>query len=140
MSAPKSSREMLYLLAGSEPERKIDLLLSLTRITSEPTIAALKLHYTTGLDAERCAARHRIELSNLMRAQTTLNSIMGVIEAIKELDWEKHLAKLAAANARIAELEQLVSSAANYLYAIGMNEELEQQLSAAISDSKEKAA
>ncbi|MCT8871593.1 hypothetical protein KXJ80_10185 [Shewanella xiamenensis] len=131
---------MLYLLAGSEPERKIDLLLSLTRITSEPTIAALKLHYTTGLDAERCAARHRIELSNLMRAQTTLNSIMGVIEAIKELDWEKHLAKLAAANARIAELEQLVSSAANYLYAIGMNEELEQQLSAAISDSKEKAA
>ena len=133
-------REMLYLLAGSESERKLDLLLSLTRITSEPTIAALKLHYTTGLDPERCAARHRIELSNLMRAQTTLNSTMGVVEAIKELDWEKHLAKLAAANARIAELEQLVSRAANYLYEIGMNEELEQQLSAAISNSKEHAA
>ncbi|WP_249553757.1 hypothetical protein [Shewanella sp. 10B] len=140
MSAPKSSREMLYLLAGCEPEPKLDLLLSLTRITSEPTIAALKLHYTTGLDAERCAARHRIELSNLMRAQTTLNSIMGVIEAIKELDWEKHLAKLATANTRITELEQLVSRAANYLYEIGMNEELEQQLSAAISNSKEHAA
>lgn len=75
-----------------------------------------------------------------MRAQTTLNSIMGVIEAIKELDWEKHLAKLAAANARITKLEQLVSRAANYLYEIGMNEELEQQLSAAISNSKEHAA
>ncbi|MCT8866270.1 hypothetical protein K5M78_02515 [Shewanella xiamenensis] len=109
---------MLYLLAGSEPERKLDLLLSLTRITSEPTIAALKLHYTTGLAEERCAARHFIELSNLNRAQSTLNSTMGVIEAIKELDWEKHLDKLAAANARITELEQLVSSAANYLYAI----------------------
>ena len=140
MSAHKSSREMLYLLAGSEPDRKLDLLLSLTRITSEPTIAALKLHFTTGLDAERCAARHFIELSNLTRAQTTLNSTMGIVEAIKELDWEKHLAKLAAANARITELEQLVSRAANYLYEIGMNEELEQQLSAAISNSQEHAA
>lgn len=140
MSAHKSSREMLYLLAGSEPERKLDLLLSLTRITSEPTIAALKLHYTTGLAEERCGARHFIELSNLNRAQSTINSTMGIVESIKEIDWEKHLAKLDAANARIAELEQLVSSAANYLYAIGMNEELEQQLSAAISDSKEQAA
>jgi len=110
MSAPKSSREMLYLLAGSEPERKLDLLLSLTRITSEPTIAALKLHYTTGLAEERCAARHFIELSNLMRAQNTLNSTMSVVEAIKEIDWEKHLAKLAAANARIAELEKTLAS------------------------------
>ncbi|MBW0298536.1 hypothetical protein B4P00_20330 [Shewanella xiamenensis] len=101
---------MLYLLAGSEPERKIDLLLSLTRITSEPTIAALKLHYTTGLDAERCSARHFIELSNLNRAQSTLNSIMGVIEAIKEIDLEKHLAKLAAANARITEIETQLAS------------------------------
>ncbi|WP_239642743.1 hypothetical protein [Shewanella sp. POL2] len=110
MTAPKSSREMLYLLAGCEPEPKLDLLLSLTRITSEPTIAALKLHYTTGLAEERCAARHRIELSNLMRAQTTLNSIMGVIEAIKELDWEKHLAKLAAANAQITQFEKQLAS------------------------------
>lgn len=103
-------REMLHLLAGSESERKLDLLLSLTRITSEPTIAALKLHYTTGLEPERCAARHFIELSNLMRAQTTLNNTMGVVEAIKEIDWEKHLAKLAAANVRIAELEKQLAS------------------------------
>lgn len=137
MSATKSSREMLYLLAGSEPEPKLDLLLSLTRITSEPTIAALKLHYTTGLDTERCAARHRIELSNLMRAQNTLNSIMGVIEAIKELDWEKHLDKLATANVRVIELEQLVSMAASSLEG---NELLKKHLSAAISNSQEHAA
>ncbi|MGE6315903.1 hypothetical protein ACQKC1_08955 [Shewanella baltica] len=106
---------MLHLLAGSESERKIDLLISLTRITSEPTIAALKLHYTTGLDLERCAARHFIELSNLMRAQSTLNNTMGVVEAIKEIDWEKHLAKLAAANVRIAQLEtQLETQLASY--------------------------
>ncbi|MGI2121955.1 hypothetical protein ACRN9J_07145 [Shewanella baltica] len=133
-SAP---REMLHLLAGSESERKLDLLLSLTRITSEPTIAALKLHYTTALEPERCAARHFIELSNLMRAQTTLNNTMGVVEAIKEIDWEKHLAKLAAANVRIVELEQLVSMAASYMNG---NELLEQHLRAAISDSKEHAA
>ncbi|MCS6204012.1 hypothetical protein G3447_04345 [Shewanella baltica] len=106
---------MIYLLAGSESERKLDLLLSLTRITSEPTIAAIKLHYTTGLEPERCAARHFIELSNLMRAQTTLNNTMGVVEAIKEIDWEKHQAKLAAANARIAQLEtQLETQLASY--------------------------
>ena len=110
MSAHKSSREMLYLLAGSEPEPKLDLLLSLTRITSEPTIAALKLHYTTDLDPERCAARHFIELSNFNRAQNTLNTTMGVVEAIKEIDWEKHLAKLAAANARITQLETQLAS------------------------------
>ena len=108
-------REMIYLLAGSESERKLDLLLSLTRIASEPTIADLKLHYTTGLEPERCAARHFIELSNLMRATTTLNNTMGVVEAIKEIDWEKHLAKLAAANARIAQLEtQLETELASY--------------------------
>jgi|GEM_PF-621941 len=130
-------REMIYLLAGSESERKLDLLLSLTRITSEPTIAAIKLHYTTGLEPERCAASHFIELSNLMRATTTLNNTMGVIEAIKEIDWEKHLAKLASANVRIVELEQLVSMAASYMNG---NELLEQHLRAAISDSKEHAA
>ncbi|MFB2734233.1 hypothetical protein [Shewanella mangrovisoli] len=137
MTAPKSSREMLYLLAGCEPEPKLDLLLSLTRITSEPTIAALKLHYTTGLDPERCAARHFIELSNLMRAQTTLNSTMGVIESIKELDWEKHLDKLATANVRIIELEQLVSMAASSLKG---SELLKKHLRDAISNSKEHAA
>ncbi|WP_240129201.1 hypothetical protein [Shewanella cutis] len=75
-----------------------------------------------------------------MRGQERLEEVAAIIESIKELDWEKHLAKLAAANARITELEQLVSRAANYLYEIGMNEELEQQLSAAISNSKEHAA
>ncbi|MGI2095513.1 hypothetical protein [Shewanella glacialipiscicola] len=103
-------REMLYLLAGSESERKIDSLLLLTRITSKPTIAALKLHYSTGLEEERCAARHVIELSNMLRAQTTLNNTMAIVEAIKEIDWEKHLAKLAAANARILELETQLAS------------------------------
>lgn len=73
-----ATREMLYLLAGSESERKLDLLLSLTRIASEPTIAALKLHYTTGLEPERCAARHFIELLNLMPKSNQLVKIRTV--------------------------------------------------------------
>ncbi|QYJ80517.1 adhesin biosynthesis transcription regulatory family protein [Shewanella acanthi] len=107
---------MLYLLPGSESEAKINALLSLTRITSEPTIEAMKLHLTTALEEERCAARHGIEPSNLNRNLGILNKTMATVETIKEMDWQRFitrnetrvkqlLAELAAANARIAELE-----------------------------------
>lgn len=134
---------MNLLIPGFESPERIELMLSLTKISSENLINALMLHYTvTYLESApwRAAIRHNVQLSNFVRGQERLEEVAAIVEKIKELDWEKYLAKLAAANARITELEQLVSSAANYLYAIGMNEELEQQLSAAISYSKEKAA
>ncbi|MGL6124627.1 MAG: hypothetical protein ACRC1W_16890 [Shewanella sp.] len=111
---------MNHLLPGFESKQRVTLLLSLTRISSPEVIAALTLHYTSALPAERAAARHGIELSNFMRGQKKLEQIAATVEAIKAIDWEKHLAKFSAANARIVELEQ--------------------QLSAAISDSKEPAA
>lgn len=53
---------MNYLLPGFESKRRIELLLSLTRISSPYVIAALTLHYTSALPAERAAARHGIEV------------------------------------------------------------------------------
>lgn len=106
---------MNRLLPGFESKQRIELLLSLTRITSPEVVAALTLHYSSALPAERAAARHHIALSNFMRGQTRLERVAATIESIKELDWEKHLAKLAAAKARIAQLEtQLETQLASY--------------------------
>ena len=80
---------MNYLLPGFESKRRIELLLSLTRISSPDVIAALTLHYTSALPAERAAARHGIEVSNFMRGQKKLEQIAAKVEAIKAIDWAK---------------------------------------------------
>lgn len=80
---------MYYLLPGFESKRRIELLLSLTRISSPDVIAALTLHYTSALPAERAAARHGIEVSNFMRGQKKLEQIAAKVEAIKAIDWAK---------------------------------------------------
>ncbi|MBU1477721.1 MAG: hypothetical protein KJ694_10145 [Gammaproteobacteria bacterium] len=77
------------LLPGFESQERVALLLSLTRISSPEVIAALTLHYTSALPAERAAARHGIELSNFMRGQKKLEQIAATVEAIKAIDWAK---------------------------------------------------
>lgn len=111
MSAPK--REMAYLMAGFESPKRIELMLSLTKISSENLIKALMFHYTvTYLESApwRAAIKHDVQLSNFVRGQERLEEVAAIVEAIKEIDWEKHLDKLAAANARIAELEKILAS------------------------------
>jgi hypothetical protein len=119
---------MNYLLPGFESINRIESILSLTRISSPEVIAALKLHYTTSLPAERCTARHKVKLSNFVRNQKKLEKTAAVIESVKAIDWEKHQAKLTAAEDRVTELEALIERASNYLNAIGMNEELEAEM------------
>lgn len=80
---------MNYLLPGFESKRRIELLISLTRISSPDVIAALTLHYTSALPAERASARHGIEVSNFMRGQKKLEQIAAKVEAIKAIDWAK---------------------------------------------------
>ncbi|MCU7976445.1 hypothetical protein L5M43_14480 [Shewanella sp. SW36] len=80
---------MNHLLPGFESQERVALLLSLTRISSPEVIAALTLHYTSALPAERAAARHGIELSNFMRGQKKLEQIAATVEAIKAIDWAK---------------------------------------------------
>lgn len=119
---------MNYLLPGFESINRIESILSLTRISSPEVIAALKLHYTTSLPAERCTARHKVELSNFVRNQKKLEKTAAVIESVKAIDWQKQMAKLSAAESRISELEDLVIRAADYLNASGINESLEAEM------------
>ncbi len=109
---------MNLLIAGFESPKRIELMLSLTKISSDNLIKALMLHYTvTYLESApwRAVIKHDVQLSNFVRGQERLEEVAATIEAIKEIDWEKHLAKLAAANARIAQLEtQLETQLASY--------------------------
>lgn len=86
---------MNYLLPGQEPAERLKLLLKLTKINSEPQIAALTEHYVNGLPTKRAAARFIIETSNLSRAQSKLEDVASIVEQIKELDWAIFNTKLA---------------------------------------------
>jgi hypothetical protein len=80
---------MKYLLPGFEAKKRLELLLSLTRIRSKDVIAALMDHYTTSLPAEQAAAEHNIALSNLVRNQKRLEAVAATVESIKVIDWAK---------------------------------------------------
>ena len=77
---------MNYLLPGGESLERMQLLLSLSQITSEDKIAALTEHYVNGLPIGRAAARFGTDKGNLSKAQSTLESITATVELIKELD------------------------------------------------------
>lgn len=82
---------MKYLLQGGERETRLTLLLSLTKISSKPTIQALRDHLQKdwlGLDEARAAVRNGIELSNFTRALNKLNEVAGIVEQIKADDWQ----------------------------------------------------
>ncbi|MGE6647976.1 hypothetical protein ACQKE0_01705 [Shewanella colwelliana] len=80
---------MNYLLPGQEPLTRMQLLIDLTKMSSQPQIQALIQHYVNGLPAERAAARHGIELSNFVRAQIRIEAVASIVEQIKEIDWQK---------------------------------------------------
>lgn len=80
---------MNYLLPGQEPLTPIQLLIDLTKMSSQPQIHALIQHDVNGLPAERAAARHRIELSNFVSAQPRLEAVASIVEQIKEIYWQK---------------------------------------------------
>ncbi len=80
---------MNYLLPGSEPAERMNLIIDGTNMTSKAQIGALLEHYVNGLPAARACARFGIELSNFERAQTRLEAEAARIERIKEIDWAR---------------------------------------------------
>jgi hypothetical protein len=80
---------MNYLLAGSEPAARVELLLSLTRINSEDVKAALRDHLVKGVSDSNAIAIHGITKSNFSRALKRLNEVAAIVEQIKDIDWEK---------------------------------------------------
>jgi len=65
---------MKFLTKGLESKNRINLLLQLTKIGSDNIKSALIDHLTKGLTENDAAM---------------LNGVVGVVEQVKELDWNK---------------------------------------------------
>jgi hypothetical protein len=81
---------MKFLTKGLEPEERINLLLQLTKIGSENIKSALIDHLTKGLTENDAAMLNDVSQQNFNRALKRLNAVVGVVEQVKELDWENY--------------------------------------------------
>lgn len=84
---------MKYLVSGLESKQRVELLLSLTKISSEALRDSIFDHLCVGHPEKDAAALNGVSQSNFNRAMTKLNDVAGIVEQIKELDWE-HLKSL----------------------------------------------
>lgn len=80
---------MKMLLRGMENKRRVELMLSLTRINSEPVVKAIFDHLVHGKTEEGAAAINMIQQQNFSWALIKLNKSAQVVEEIKVIDWEK---------------------------------------------------
>jgi hypothetical protein len=81
---------MKFLSKGLEPEPRVNLLLQLTRISSENIERALIDHLTKGLTENDAAMLNDVPQQNFSRALKRLNEVAGIVEQIKELDSNRH--------------------------------------------------
>jgi hypothetical protein len=79
---------MKFLTKGLEPEQRVNLLLQLTKIGSENIRSALVDHLAKGLTENDAAMLNDISQQNFNRALMRLNSVAGIVEEIKEVDWK----------------------------------------------------
>lgn len=80
---------MNYLLQGGESKERVDLLLSLTKISSEPIISAIHDYLVKGFDESDAVSLNSTTQSNFNRNMAILNKVAGTVESIKEIDWAK---------------------------------------------------
>jgi len=80
---------MKFLTKGLEPEERINLLLQLTKIGSENIKSALVDHLTKGLAENDAAMLNDVSQQNFNRALKRLNYVAGVVNQIKQVDWNK---------------------------------------------------
>lgn len=83
-SKAKNNRTKLgsYLLRGKEPEGKIDLLISLTSMTSETMLKNLKRYYCQGYDVPTLVELFNVSQSNFNRDASKLEEVAGIMEAL----------------------------------------------------------
>lgn len=77
---------MKYLFAGNQTPERLALLLSLTKISSEPIREGLEWHLVKSMNVENAAALAGVKTNNLVRAIDKLNTVAETVEQIKELD------------------------------------------------------
>jgi len=81
---------MKMLVRGLECQKRVDLLISLTRMSSETQKQAIIDHLVKGRSETQAAILNDVSQSNFNRAISRLNEIAGIVEEIKVIDW-KHL-------------------------------------------------
>jgi hypothetical protein len=81
---------MRHLIQGGESTERLELLLSLTSITSNDAKDALMEHLVRGIGAASAAALNGMTQSNFSRALKTVELVAATVERIKEIDW-RHL-------------------------------------------------
>lgn len=83
------TRKMRHVSVGSESLERLTLLLTMTGIRSESTLAALKDHLVNGVDLTTASVLNGVTKSNLERDIDKVNDVAAFVAAIEELDWEK---------------------------------------------------
>ncbi|RAK01652.1 PapB/FocB family fimbrial expression transcriptional regulator [Aliidiomarina maris] len=78
---------MKYLLAGKQSPDRFELLLSLTKISSESVVSALRDYLVVGHSEVAAALINQVSSSNFNRALNKMNDVAKTVEHIKELDW-----------------------------------------------------
>jgi hypothetical protein len=74
---------MIHLLRGDESKEKIDLLVSLTSITSEKTIGAFYSYYVDGRTDSQSVEVNGVTASNFSRDIKKLNEVARKCELYK---------------------------------------------------------
>ncbi|EKE79443.1 PapB/FocB family fimbrial expression transcriptional regulator [Idiomarina xiamenensis] len=80
---------MKYLCQASQTNERFELLLQLTRINSDDVKDALRAHLVKGFNEKDAALLNGVPFSNFSRALTKLNHVAGVVESIKDIDWQR---------------------------------------------------
>jgi hypothetical protein len=78
---------MKYLSQGLESKKKVVLLLSLTKITSENITMALHDHLVMNFGVKDAAIINGCRQSNVAAALVVLNEVAKVVELINELKY-----------------------------------------------------
>lgn len=77
---------MRYLYQGSQSERRFQVLIRMTRITSEDVVEALHDYLVKGRDDALAAAVNGVHKSNFNRALARVEFMAASIEEVKEID------------------------------------------------------
>lgn len=81
---------MRHLIQGGHSQEQLDLLLKLTRISSEGVTDALSDHLVRGLSDSLAASANGVLLPNFTKALNSLNKTAEIVEGLIEIR-VKHL-------------------------------------------------
>lgn len=76
---------MRHMIRGGHSQDQLDLLLKLTRISSEAVTDALSDHLVRGLSDSLAASANGVLLSNFTKALNSLNKTAEIVEGLIEI-------------------------------------------------------